>query len=337
MPPRAPLFWWKPRGLLSRLLWPVAAFYGAIAGWRMRRSGQAARIPVICIGNFTLGGSGKTPTVIALAQWLKKTGETPFVLSRGYGGRRKGPLRVEAKNHRAADVGDEPLLIARHAPVIVARDRVMGAALAHDQGASLIVMDDGLQNPSLKKDIVVAVVDGRRGLGNTCVFPAGPLRAPLAAQLEHIDAILVIGTGEGAARITAIAGAHALPLFHARLEPDADALRAIGKARLLAFAGIGDPEKFFATLEDAGLTVAAREGFADHHPYSEADATRLLAQAERDKLLPLTTEKDRARLEGQTGALARLHERAKDLPVRLVIENEEALRGLLRRVLDKKR
>ena len=329
---RAPAFWWNKRGLLSRLLFPFGFLYGALAAWRMRQPGQSTGLPVICVGNFTLGGSGKTPTAIALVQWLKETGETPFVLTRGYGGKLKGPILVDPAQHNAADVGDEPLLLVRHAPVIVARDRVAGAQMARVQGATVIVMDDGLQNPSLKKDFSLAVVDGRRGLGNCCVFPAGPLRAPLAMQLDHVDAVLVIG-GDRSEHLSALVQHRNLPVIRARLEPDGKTIAALGAARALAFAGIGDPDKFFASLSEAGVTIAARESFADHHPYSEADAARLLSRAEQDQLLLITTEKDKARLRGQKGALARLHERAQDFPVRLVVEQEEDLRQALRKAI----
>lgn len=330
---REPSYWWEKPGLVSRLLWPAAFVYGTIAASRMRRAGQSAGIPVVCVGNFTLGGTGKTPTVIALVKWLTSTGEKPFVLSRGYGGTLSGPVRVDATVHRAADVGDEPLLLVRHAPVIVAHDRVAGAALAKEQGATVIVMDDGLQNPSLTKDFVLAVVDGRRGLGNASVFPAGPLRAPLSTQLEFVDAILVVGKGAGVARITAFARDHDRPLFHARLAPKAEAIKEIGRKKVLAFAGIGDPEKFFSTLAEAGIEAMGEESFPDHHAYTLADAERLLARADAGRLVPLTTEKDMARLAGSDGALATLRARSKDLPVSLMIEDEDALRKLMRKAV----
>jgi tetraacyldisaccharide 4'-kinase len=330
---REPAFWWDKPSLASRLLWPAALIYGTIAARRMRQPGRAAGIPVVCVGNFTLGGTGKTPTAIALARWLADNGGKPFFLTRGYGGRLAGPLRVDPSTHRAADVGDEPLLLARHAPAIVAQDRLAGAALARELGASIIVMDDGLQNPSLKKDFALAVVDGRRGLGNANVFPAGPLRAPLRVQLDRVHAILVVGKGPGVAQISAIARAHHRPLFHARLAPRAEAVKAIGKKKVLAFAGIGDPEKFFSTLAAEGIEASIEESFPDHHLYSEADAERLIARAEAQKLVPLTTEKDMVRLAGGDGALAALRARAKELPVTLLIEEDDALRKLLRKAM----
>ena len=197
----------KP-GLASGLLAPAAACYGAIAARRMARSGARAGVPVLCVGNFTLGGAGKTPTVMTLAKMLQEAGERVFCLSRGYGGSLAGPKLVDAHSERAAQVGDEALLLARVAPTVVARDRVAGAEVAATAGASVVVMDDGLQNASLAKDFTIAVVDGRRGLGNARVFPAGPLRAPLAAQLARTDALLVVGEPTGAG--DAIAAAHAI-------------------------------------------------------------------------------------------------------------------------------
>src|SRR5215471_2279010 len=188
---REPAFWWREPGLLAALLAPLGALYGAVAALRLQLPGRRARVPVVCVGNLTLGGSGKTPTAIAIARMLQAAGDRPVFLTRGYGGRLAGPVLV-TPSHTAAEVGDEPLLLARVAPTIVARDRVTGAAAAEAAGAGIIVMDDGFQNPSLEKDLSVLVVDGRRGIGNDHVFPAGPLRAPLAAQLAGADAVLVI-------------------------------------------------------------------------------------------------------------------------------------------------
>ena len=214
---REPAFWWRKPGLLSALLAPVAAGYGAIAARRMAQQGVRASVPVLCVGNFTLGGAGKTPTAIAIAKILQQAGERPFCLSRGYGGSLAGPKIVDAQSDVASAVGDEALLLAHAAPAIVARDRVAGAAAARAAGASVIVMDDGLQNASLVKDFTLAVVDGRRGTGNGKVFPAGPLRAPINAQWARTDALLVVGVISGAAEAVAAAKARGLPVLHARL------------------------------------------------------------------------------------------------------------------------
>jgi tetraacyldisaccharide 4'-kinase len=290
---------------------------------------------VLCVGNFTLGGAGKTPTVMALATMLQQAGERPCCLSRGYGGSLAGPQLVDAHADRAAQVGDEALLLARVAPTIVARDRVAGAAAAAAAGASVVIMDDGLQNAALVKDFTLAVVDGRRGIGNACVFPAGPLRAPLAAQVARSDALLVVGESSGAGDVIAQAGARGivgaargLPVFHGRLVPDPAAVMALKARKVLAFAGIGDPEKFFATAVAAGIAIAQRRAFGDHHRYTAEQAAELIMQAEHDGLALLTTEKDRARMAGEP-LLAALAAKAHVLPVTLVVEEVDELRRLV--------
>ncbi len=325
---REPSFWWRAPSIASGLLAPAAAVYGAIAGRRLRRRGRRVNVPIVCIGNPTVGGAGKTPLALAVAHILRAVGEQPAFLTRGYGGRQKGPVRVDASLHRAAEVGDEPLLLARAGPTIVSADRLMGARVARVTGASVIVMDDGFQNPSLAKDFAVLVVDARRGVGNGCVLPAGPLRAPLAEQLERAHALVVVGLGLGAADLATEARARDLPLFQARLEPDPGIISALGGGRVLAFAGIGDPEKFFATLTDAGVTVAATRSFPDHHRYSQAEAKALCDEADRDDLILVTTEKDMVRLSGEE-ATAGLAIRAHALPVTLVLEDEARFKILL--------
>ena len=195
---REPAFWHRPRSFKSHLLRPFAAFYGAIAALRLQRKGFEAGVPVLCVGNYHLGGAGKTPTVLAMAKILQELGERPVVLSRGYGGERRGPLLVDLERHSARDVGDEPLMLAAHLPVVVARDRIDGVALAKSRLASAILMDDGFQNPAVVKDAALIVIDSERGIGNGLVFPAGPLRAPLAPQFARTDALVVIGTGTAA-------------------------------------------------------------------------------------------------------------------------------------------
>ena len=326
---REPSFWWREGSGAAGALAPLAALYGAIAARRMARPGVRAKIPVLCAGNLTLGGSGKTPAAIAIAKLLTAAGERPFFLSRGYGGLLAGPLRVDPQTHRAADVGDEPLLLAAVAPTIVARDRVAGAKMAQAAGASVIVMDDGLQNPSLYKDLALVVIDGRRGIGNARVFPAGPLRAPLAAQLDRAHALLVIGPVSGAGNVVAAVTARKLPVFHGALAPDRATISALGKNKVLAFAGIGDPEKFFQTLAAAGIEVALRKSFPDHHRYSRNEAAALMAQAERDGLTLLTTEKDIARMAGDP-SLAALAAATRALPVTLLLGDENGFRQFLR-------
>jgi len=328
---REPGFWWRKAGLASALLSPLAAAYGAVAAPRMARAGARAGVPVICIGNFTLGGAGKTPTAIAIARMLRDGGERVFFLTRGYGGSANGPKLVDADADRADVVGDEALLLARVAPTIVARDRVAGASAAKAHGAQLILMDDGLQNGSLEKNFRLAVIDGRRGIGNARVFPAGPLRAPLAAQLARVDALLVVVGGDGARDVVAAAGKSGLPVWHGRLTPHHETAGAIARP-VLAFAGIGDPDKFFATAQEAGLAIAQRRTFPDHHCFTAEEGAELLMAADRDALALLTTEKDHARMTADP-ALAALAQRAHVLPVTMQIDEMAELQAALRKAL----
>src|SRR6185295_2710895 len=190
---REPAFWYRPASWKSHSLRPLAALYGAIAARRLKRNGLDAGIPVLSVGNYHGGGAGKTPTVLALAKLLRELGETPVVLSRGYRGRLRGPVRVDLARHTAVDVGDEPLMLASSVPVMVARDRADGVALAKSQAATVILMDDGFQNPAVRKDASLIVIDSIRGIGNGKVIPSGPLRAPLAVQIERTDALMVVG------------------------------------------------------------------------------------------------------------------------------------------------
>lgn len=319
---KAPAFWWEKPGAAAALLSPFATIYGAVAAQRLAQPGARAGIPVICIGNPTVGGTGKTPAALTIARLLIAAGERPAFLTRGYGGSLAGPVTV-ATNHTAAQVGDEPLLLARVAPTVMAHDRASGARHARESGTGVIVMDDGFQNPSLEKDLSILVIDARRGLGNNCVLPAGPLRAPLDAQLARAHAILIVG--EPGTTPFASGG---LPVFHARLEPDPGAVAALAGQRVLAFAGIGDPEKFFATVAAAGIEAPIRRGFGDHHRYRADEAAALIAEAQRERLTLLTTEKDMARLSADPAVRA-LAERARALPVTLSITEREDFQKLV--------
>lgn len=329
---RDPAFWWRKAGLLSGLLAPLAGLYGTVAARRMGGTGARAGVPVICVGNFTLGGAGKTPTVIALSNMLAEAGERVFCLSRGYGGSLKGPKRVDAHADRASDVGDEALLLARAAPTIIARDRVAGAQAARAQGATVILMDDGLQNGALAKDFTLAVVDGRRGIGNGRVFPAGPLRAPLDAQMARCDALLVVGDEAGAQDVVAAARARGLPVWHGRLEPNLTAVADLHGRQVLAFAGIGDPEKFFASVADAGIAIARRVAFADHHRFTAEEAAELIMEADERGLSLISTEKDRARMAGDP-LIETLAQRTHVLPVSMLIgEADEVRRAIMEKL-----
>ena len=295
---REPAFWHAPKSWKSHLLRPLGALYGAIAAQRLRRKGFDAGIPVFCVGNYHVGGAGKTPTVLALAKILRELGETPVVLSRGYGGRLRGPVMVDPARHSAADVGDEPLMLASRVPVAVSRERIDGVALAKSRRASVILMDDGFQNPSIAKDASLIVIDSGRGLGNGLVFPAGPLRAPLSPQLARTDALVVVGEGAASGHVAAEIAARDALVLSAHLVPDAASLERLKGKRVFAFAGIGDPQRFFRTLRAAGIEVVRERVFADHHPFSEGEIESLVADGRRDQLTLVTTEKDFARLRG---------------------------------------
>jgi tetraacyldisaccharide 4'-kinase len=305
---REPAFWHRRSSWISLLLAPLGALYGLAAGWRLRREGVEAGVPVLCVGNYHVGGAGKTPTVLALTRVLRDLGETPAVLSRGYGGRLRGPVKVDPERHAAADVGDEPLMLARTVPVVVARDRIDGIALARSQGASVIVMDDGFQNPAIAKDAALIVIDGDRGLGNGRVFPAGPLRAPLLPQLNRTDALIVVGGGTAAEPVAAAVAALGRPVWSAHLRADDASVASLRGKRVLAFAGIGDPARFFRTLRGCGIEVAAERTFPDHHPFSESEIETLIAEAKHDALTLVTTEKDLTRLRKPGGLPCRARE-----------------------------
>jgi len=301
--------------------------YGAVAARRMQQPGIDAGLPVICVGNFHVGGAGKTPTVLALTALLREHGEQPVVLSRGYGGRLPGPLLVDPAAHEAADVGDEPLMMAAHVPVVVSRARADGVGLAKSQGASLILMDDGFQNPSIAKDLALIVIDGARGLGNEQVFPAGPLRAPLQPQLARTDALIIVGRGDAGEAVAARVSALGKPVFRARLQPDAQVVAALAARPLLAFAGIGDPQRFFRTLRASGLDVKAERAFPDHHPFSPEEISSLVAQAAQQELTLVTTEKDLVRLRrSHTG---RPEPAISAFPVTLQFDDLAALRAFV--------
>lgn len=325
MIPAAPRFWWDPRpAAAATALRPLAALYGAAAGRRMAGTGAGVGVPVVCVGNFVVGGAGKTPVALEIARHLTAAGQDPAFVSRGYGGRgapRGAPFRVEPDRHGAREAGDEPLLLARVAPCFVARDRLSAARAAAAAGATVVLMDDGLQNPALDKDLGIAVVDGAVGVGNGLCLPAGPLRAPMGAQWRAIGLVVVVGPGRPGDVLAADAAARRIPVQRAAFEADERALAALRGRRLVAFSGIARPAKFFATLDEAGLDVAERIGFPDHHPYSARDRDRLLRAAAAAGGGLVTTEKDRVRLPPGFPA--------DTLPVRLRFDDEAPLEDLL--------
>ncbi|MCB1487752.1 MAG: tetraacyldisaccharide 4'-kinase, partial [Bauldia sp.] len=273
-------------------------------------------------------GAGKTPTAIALARIARREGLKPGFLASGYGGSETGPLLVDPQSHTAEAVGDEPLLLAEVAPTVIGRDRAASAQVLLKQDVTAIIMDDGFQNPTLAKDVSFACVDAGAGIGNGMMIPSGPLRAPLSLQLRRADALIVIGDGEMAEPLIRAAARGGRPVLRAALKPVR--VREWRKAPILAFAGIGRPGKFFDSLEGAGAPVEETVAFADHHRFTEAEAARLLATAERKDLRLVTTEKDLIRLKGATGAAADLRERAEAFPVALEFENPTGAEEMIR-------
>lgn len=287
-----PVFWSSPNGRwhpVALLLRPLSWIYGAVVAWKLKAQPAKVDIPVICIGNVTLGGVGKTPFAHALAETLTEMGHTPHILLRGYGGKAMGPLRVNDR-HSCHDVGDEALLHARHWPTWVARDRVAGARLAQENGATCIIMDDGFQNPSLHKDHTYLLIDGKTGLGNGLVFPSGPLRESPKAAFNRAQTIVMVGESKDGFPGTL----PRLPELNMILESDVSALDL--KKDYVAFAGIGRPEKFFDSLKAQGLNIIEARQFADHHPYTDADVNELVTLAALRQARLLTTEKDYVRL-----------------------------------------
>lgn len=320
-------FWAEtPPSLAARALQPLGAAYGALVARRMSRPGRRVAVPVICVGNFTVGGAGKTPAAIAVAKLLIANGEKVAFLSRGYGGKGGGaPIEVDPHRHSADEVGDEPLLLARVAPCFVSSDRVAAANLAIAKGATVLVLDDGLQNPSLAKDLSLAMIDGAYGFGNGLCLPAGPMRAPASAQWPYVSvAIVVDAPGSVAKGWRDAAGGRATG---ARLIPDPVVAERLLGREVFAFAGIGRPEKFFATLSALGARLVATRGFPDHHRYARSELDALFAEAAEKGLFIVTTEKDFVRLPPAytTKAIA--------LPVVLRFDDEALIEQMLEEAL----
>lgn len=324
----APPFWYRKRGLAAIGLTPAAWIYGAVARWRMDRvHPPQVMAPVLCVGNLTVGGSGKTPTAIAMAEAVRAAGFTPGFLSRGYGGSHVGPHLVDAATDTAHGVGDEPLLLERVAPTVIAQNRAAGAGLLIDRGVNFIIMDDGFQSRRLYYDYALIALDARRGVGNGSVIPAGPLRAPLIDQMRHADALLRIGDGPGGIAVVRAAARAAKPILRGELVPRGE--EALRGKRLFAYSGIADPTKFFDTLTSAGCDIAETRSFPDHHFFTESDAADMVAFARAENLTPVTTEKDIVRLTRLEGPVAELRAMSEVLPVRLVFENQVVLDGLI--------
>ena len=320
---RAPEFWYGPPGTASTLLAPLGALYD-IAGRIKRGLARPERVtvPVVCVGNLVAGGAGKTPVSIDIVRRLQEAGRRPHVVSRGYGGREAGPLRVDPARHDAAAVGDEPLLLARSAPTWVARDRVAGGRAAVGEGADCLLLDDGFQNPALWKDLSLVVIDGASGFGNGRVMPAGPLRETVDRGLSRAQAAVVLGDAQPGL-IESLPGD--LQVLRARVLPEAGA-EALRGRRVLAFAGIARPGKFFATLRALGAEIVETRSFPDHHPYSTAEVDGLLSAAATLEAEPVTTEKDLVRIPEA------LRRSVRPLGITLAWEDPTALDALLSRL-----
>lgn len=314
---RAPEFWHRddvPSRALSAALAPLGALYGASVAWKYRRQAPwRSRAAVVCVGNLTVGGSGKTPVAIALARMLQQKGISVALLARGYRGRSSEAIRVDARTQDAATVGDEALLLAEIAPTVVAADRAEGARLAERNGADIIVMDDGHQNFTLAKDLSLVVMDGDSAFGNGRVVPAGPLRESVRAGLARADALIVMGEG------TPPLPEFSRPILRARLASD----RRFDGEKLIAFAGIGRPEKFFAMLRAQGAQLVEAHGFPDHHVYSAPQLAMLKERANRTGASLITTKKDCVRLNASD------REGIDVLPVEAVFDDPDALARLL--------
>lgn len=296
MASEAPPFWWQPPGWQALALLPFSAIYGAAAGQRLRKARrEPVAAPVLCVGNFTVGGTGKTPLAIALARQAARMAHRPGFVSRGHGGGvGHGVHLVDAAVDTARHVGDEPLLLAEAAPTAVSADRAAAARLLIDRGCDFLIMDDGFQSSRILIDYALVVIDARFGVGNGHVIPGGPLRAPLAEQLRFADAIVRGGEGNAADMVVRQAARAGKPVFDVRTRPKG-AGRLAGR-RFLAFAGIGHPERFFDSIAAAGGTVAQQRRFGDHHVYAADELQDLLDTARRAQLDLITTAKDAARL-----------------------------------------
>lgn len=325
---RAPGFWHAPPGLAARALAPLGALYAAATRRRLAAAeGMDPGVPVICVGNINAGGTGKTPTVIALMQRLADRGVTAHVLSRGHGGTAEGPLRVDERAHDAAEVGDEPLLMSAFGPVWVGRDRVATARAAVAAGAQALLLDDGFQNPALRKTLSIVVVDAVAGFGNGFCIPAGPLREPVKAGMARADLLLSVGPPRAQAAFREAWGdAVTVPHLTGVLEPLQTGMDWEG-LRCLAFAGIGHPEKFFATLRGLGADLVQTVALSDHQPLTAAILARLERDAAAAGAQIVTTEKDAVRLPQDW------RRRVLSLPVRMRFGAPEVLDAELDRAL----
>ncbi|OJF90394.1 tetraacyldisaccharide 4'-kinase [Pararhizobium antarcticum] len=324
----APPFWWTKADWRAYALSPFSWVYGRISGRRMDRARRVSiEVPVLCVGNFTVGGAGKTPTAIALARAAVARGLKPGFLSRGYGGSLDVTTVVDLAHHRARDVGDEPLLLAREALTVICRKRVEGARRLVAEGADLIIMDDGFQSARLTFDFALLVIDSRRGVGNGHLIPSGPVRAPIPQQIRHASALLKIGDGDRADALVRRAARAGRQIYAANVEAlDDGSLRDVP---VLAWCGIADPEKFFRTVRETGASIMATRSFPDHHHFSEDEIADLLDHAAAKGLALVTTAKDRVRLEADHGRAAELLAKSRVIEVEIRFDDPTSPRKII--------
>lgn len=319
----APPFWWTKPDWRAWALSPFSFLYGRVAGWRMARAQRAGvSVPVICVGNFTVGGAGKTPTAIALARTATMKGLKPGFLSRGYGGTIDVTTVVDPEHHRAEAVGDEALLLCREALTVISRTRVDGAKRLVEAGVDLIIMDDGFQSARLTFDFALIVIDTVRGIGNGHLVPGGPVRAPIGEQMRQLSAILKVGDGQTADRLVRQAARAGKQIYVAALKPRQNP--EIAGRPLLAFAGIADPEKFYRSAIEIGGLVTVKRGFPDHHYFTEDEIADLLDDAAKQQLVLATTAKDAVRLAGHHGRMQELAQKLRILEVEMVFDDPHA-------------
>lgn len=330
---KAPKWWFQKGHPLSYALAPVGFVYGLATRVRFAvTKSYRSTLPVVCIGNYTMGGGGKTPLAIEIATLLRDNGHKPVFLTRGYGGRIKGPHLVDPSSDCALDVGDEPLLLAQVSPVVVCADRALGARYIEGLEADVIIMDDGFQNPTLAKDLSLVVVDETVGVGNGCVFPAGPLRMGLAFQLDKTD-ILMIGGQASSERSVSFDAEQifAGDILHFEIVAKGD-VEWLKEARLLAMTGIARPEKFYVTLTALGANIVQKKDFPDHHAFTESEARELLEVARQDQLSIVMTKKDWVRL-SNSGECGRLRHTAKVLEIDVQINHPQQLLARLEKAI----